>query len=226
MVTTLYLVRHAQAQGNVEGTFQGSTDTPLSENGLRQLERLAQRFIEFPIQMVYSSPLVRAKQTALALNRYWRAPLRIRPGLLEIHCGDWEGQPWEELKRRQARDYAVWHQAPHEFFVRGGERMAHVYERIGRAMQAISRENPGRSVAVVSHGCALRNYLCRVHGFSIEDLRQVPWMEHTGITRVDIREDGIPRLVFENDFRHLDETMTTLSGQSLIYGGVGAPADR
>ncbi len=226
MVTTLYLVRHAQAQGNVEGTFQGSTDTPISENGRLQLERLAQRFLQFPIQKVYSSPLRRARQTALALNRYWQAPLRLRRGLLEIQCGDWEGRPWEELKRLEAEEYSVWQTSPHEFCARGGERMAHVYARICGAMQAIARENPGGSVAVVSHGCALRNYLCWVHGFPFEQLRRVPWMEHTGITRVDIREDGVPRLIFENDTRHLDAAMATLSKQNVIYGGVEPSADR
>ena len=78
-MTRLYLVRHAQAQGNVEKTFQGSIDAPLSALGMEQLERLAERFADMPFDVIYSSPLARAYQTALGEGDSGGAPFYGNP---------------------------------------------------------------------------------------------------------------------------------------------------
>ena len=56
-MTTIYLVRHCEAMGNINRIFQGHTDEEISENGRMQLERLAERFRGIHLDAVYSSPL-------------------------------------------------------------------------------------------------------------------------------------------------------------------------
>ena len=88
MVTTLYLVRHAEAEGNVREFFQGNTDTALTEKGRRQLDCLAERFRDVPLDAVYTSPFQRALQTAEAVNRHHGLPLHQEFALREINGGD------------------------------------------------------------------------------------------------------------------------------------------
>ena len=67
-MTTIYLVRHCEAYGNINRVFQGHIDSEISDNGRRQLERLTERFRDIPLDAVVSSPLKRAYLTAQAIN--------------------------------------------------------------------------------------------------------------------------------------------------------------
>ena len=92
-MTTLYLVRHCEAEGNTARVFQGSIDRDISPNGQKQLDRLAERFRDVPLAAVYSSPLLRAYKTAQAVNRYHGLPIVTDDRLKEINGGVWEGLP-------------------------------------------------------------------------------------------------------------------------------------
>ena len=96
-MTTIYLIRHCEAAGNVGRRFQGHIDADITENGRRQLELLAERFRELPLDAVYSSPLLRARLTAEAVNRHHGLPVMLDDRLMEINGGLWEGRPWAEL---------------------------------------------------------------------------------------------------------------------------------
>lgn len=67
-MTEIYIVRHAEAEGNTNRMFQGSVDTNISENGEKQLERLMKRALDFDVDKIYSSPLKRAQKTAEAFR--------------------------------------------------------------------------------------------------------------------------------------------------------------
>ena len=96
MVTTVYLVRHAQAEGNEKRLFQGHYNGAVSQMGWRQLEQLAEYAKTLPLEAVYSSPLTRAMETAKAVARYHDGlTVQVREGLIEINGGDWEGKPWD-----------------------------------------------------------------------------------------------------------------------------------
>ena len=99
-MTTLYIIRHGETTGNDAGRFQGSTDCGLSERGYAQVERLGERCRDLPFEVLISSPLVRARETASAANRHHGLPMRIDADLAEMHCGDWEGK---ELGRAAGR---------------------------------------------------------------------------------------------------------------------------
>ena len=75
MVTNLYIVRHCEAEGNVNETFQGHSDGDITPKGALQLEKLAERFKDIPVDVVYSSPLQRAFKTAQAVARFHDVPV-------------------------------------------------------------------------------------------------------------------------------------------------------
>ena len=93
-MTTIYLVRHCETKGNRQRLFQGHIDMDISEAGVQQLARLAERFRTVPLDAVYSSPLLRAMRTAQAVNRYHDLPIHQDARLIEINGGSWEGPHW------------------------------------------------------------------------------------------------------------------------------------
>lgn len=211
MKTTLYFFRHAEATGNQRHTFQGSSDCDISERGQRQLEYLAEYCKTLPLEALYSSPLLRTRKTAEAVNRYHGLPIILRSGLREIDCGDWEGRPWSELE--QDPDYRVWCDHLPSFRAPNGDSMREVYDRMAKEVDAIARENPGKTVGVVSHGCALKNYLCYAAGIGFDRLMEIPWLENTAICQVDYDAEFHPHIITVNQVEHLPAGEHTVLSQ-------------
>lgn len=209
-MTKIYLVRHAEAMGNVEEFFQGQTDCELSEKGKKQLELLAERFRDIPIEAIYSSPLKRTIDTAEAVNKYHNLPIIRDDGLIEINGGVWEGKPWADLPKLYPVEHDLWQNKMQDFYVADGERMTEVFERVKNAVDKITAENDGRTIAVVSHGCALRNFLCYAMGKPISALKDVGWSDNTAVSLVEY-ENGVPKIIFKNSNDHLTGELSTLS---------------
>ncbi len=91
MVTKLYLIRHCEALGNINDTFQGSIDEDITDKGQRQLDKLAERCKNIPFDVIYSSPLIRAVKTAQAADRYHGLEIIVDPAFSEINGGEFEG---------------------------------------------------------------------------------------------------------------------------------------
>lgn len=97
-MTTLYLIRHAEAEGNLYRRIHGWYDALVTPNGLRQIEALEGRFAGVPVDAVYSSDLYRTETTAKAVYLPKGLSLHTDPGLREVHMGDWEDRPWGEIR--------------------------------------------------------------------------------------------------------------------------------
>ena len=203
-MTRLFIVRHAQATGNQEKRFQGSTDNDVSEYGRLQLAALSARCHSLPLDRIYTSPLLRAVETAKAVDAGRGIAILERNELREIDCGVWEGMTWDSIRRQRAAEFETWTSKPHEFQAPGGEAMSSVFSRMNHVFREILEDNPGGCVAIVSHGCAIRNLMCRIHGRPFEQLSQTPWMDHAAVTAVEDSAAGLS-IVFENDIRHLEK---------------------
>lgn len=200
----LYLVRHCQTVGNLNGIFQGSVDTAPSEQGLVQLDLLALRFRNVPLDGIYTSPLGRAVRTAEAVNRFHGLPIQTEDGLREIGVGKMDGTEWRTIPDSYPESARQWNEEPWLFASDGGETMREVYDRISAAFVRIAGANEGRTLALVSHGCALRNLLCYCLGKPLEELNQVDFGCNTAVSLVEY-EDGAVRVVYANDASHLPE---------------------
>jgi broad specificity phosphatase PhoE len=161
--TRLFLVRHAQTPHNVERRFTGWTDSPLSLAGWQQADDLAS-FIAHgePVDVLLSSSLLRAAQTAQVIgDRLGLEPVR-RDDLREWFLGECDGLTREEIVERypgllergnELRDLA--------FRWPGGESRGDFYERVRRAFADIVASHVGKTVAVVSHSAVLSSYLAQ-----------------------------------------------------------------
>ena len=106
MAATLWFIRHAETA--LAGTFCGSTDPPLCERGLAQLPALAARVCTTPIAAIYTSNLQRAQQTAEVLAALHNTPIHPRPGLRQIHFGQWETLTWQQIEATDPAFAARW----------------------------------------------------------------------------------------------------------------------
>lgn len=212
MVTTIYLVRHAEAEGNLCEFFQGNIDTAMTEKGEQQLTHLAERFRTISLDAVYTSPFRRAVLTAEAVNRWHNLPLCPEYDLREINGGEWEGRRWTDLPTAFPVEYEAWTQHMEDFCAPGGEEMSHVYRRMTETLARIEREHRGKTIAVVSHGCALRNFLCAVEFDDITRLLDVGWADNTAVSCVQYAPETGWQLVFKNDSGHLPPECSTLRG--------------
>ena len=206
MITNLYLIRHAQSQGNLSGRFQGRIDTPLTPFGIAQAQALGRRFAGAELHSIYTSPLERARQTAAAIAAHHGLPVRVMPGLTEMCGGIIEGVSFAELEARDPEQFRMFDEQPHlhEGFV-GAEKIADVYTRAAASLGEIAAAHPGQSVAVVSHGCLIRCFVCHARGGTLQTLGQTKWSGNTGVFHITYGPSGQVALLCENDLTHLDD---------------------
>ena len=112
----LYLIRHAEADGNLYRVAQGQDDSSVTDRGLRQIGALERRFAGVPVDAAYSSDLYRTCRTAAAICAPRDLPLHRRRALREICVGAWERRPWGEIYREDPvqmmnflQDLGHWH---------------------------------------------------------------------------------------------------------------------
>lgn len=153
-MTTIYLVRHAEAEGNLYRRIHGWYDALVTENGFAQMKCLEERFRDIPVDEVWSSDLYRTMTTARAVYVPKNLPLHTDPRLRELNFGDWEDRPWGEVyQSARGGDPPLQRQRPHLAGTRGRE------PDRGRGAASPggwrpSPGNPGRTVAIFSHGTA------------------------------------------------------------------------
>ncbi len=202
-MTYIYLVRHCEAMGNHKRLFQGSTDCDISEIGAKQLEYLKERFQNIHLDAIYSSPLLRAQKTAMAIQHGKGLEIITRKNLAELHGGVVEGRPFQEAFNAIPGLADAWNNHPQDFAPEGGEAMRDAYVRIYDEVIALVRMNRGKTIAAASHGGVLRCLMCRVLYNDITRLKDVPWCENTAVTLLKIDDNNKIGVEFFNDYSHV-----------------------
>jgi len=158
-LTHLIFVRHGQTDGNVEGRWQGWTDTPLNELGKKQAALAARRLgdLKGQIHALYSSPLSRAYQTAQPIARSLGLPIRLVEDLKEFHFGEIESMTFAEVADKFPELLARWDDRYDlSFAYPGGESRAAFMRRLATAWDALIARHPEDTIVIVSHGGVLR----------------------------------------------------------------------
>jgi len=160
--TPVLLVRHAQTAWNRERRMLGRTDIPLDEAGRAQARALADWLAPMPLTAVWSSPLLRAMQTAEALAASRALPVRPLEGLRELDQGELEGRHFNDLLQEYATFFAAFRADPASTCVPGGESLGACQSRAWEALrEALRQAEPGPPVALVVHQMVLSGLLCR-----------------------------------------------------------------
>jgi probable phosphoglycerate mutase len=223
-MTKLYLIRHAEAEGNLYRRIHGQYDSIITENGYRQIEALAKRFEPIHIDAVYSSDLFRTMKTAKALYETKNLPLRTRRDLRELSLGIWEDKPWGEVDFREHDQMSLFCQSSPTWQVEGGENFESLRNRVSAAILDIARKHPHEAVAVVSHGTAIRYARAAFLGVPLEESRNLGHSDNTAVTMLEI-ENGNVNTLFCDDNSHLSEEISTLAQQSWWKNKAGTSPD-
>lgn len=207
MVTTMIIVRHCQSMGNTEGRFQGRFDADVTPVGEQQMELLSLRFRNEKLDALYTSPLLRARRTAEAVNRFHTLPLRLCEGLSELDVGELENRKLSEIAEYFPETAENWDQTPDLCEFPGGETMRQAYCRVNRALDRILEESRGKTVMAVTHGGVIRNLYARVCAGCPEGIRQSVVFGNTGVSILEADESGRFSWKLLNDLSHLPEEL-------------------
>jgi broad specificity phosphatase PhoE/ribonuclease HI len=149
--TTTVLLRHGQTHLSVEKRFSGRGEAPLTDVGRAQADAAARRLARRGgIAAIVSSPLERARRTAMAVGGALELDVRVDEDLAETDFGDWEGLTFAEVRERWPDEMAAWLANP-AVAPPGGESFAATTTRALRARDRIVAAHPGDTVLVVSH---------------------------------------------------------------------------
>ena len=226
-MTTIYLIRHAEAEGNLYRRAQGQYDSTITALGRQQLLALRERFRDVPIDELWSSDLTRARTTALAVQEtHPHLALNTTPALREVAIGIWEDVPWGNLDRDWPEEMKCFASDPDRWQVEGSERFPTLTDRMESTLLALTERRPGGTIAVVSHGMAIRALLCRLLGVPSEEVYRVPHGDNTCVAVLEA-EDGRLRVRSYNDNSHLEQGgLSTFARQVWWKRETGSSGDR
>jgi alpha-ribazole phosphatase len=191
-VSTLVLVRHAEPVDDMRGRCYGTLDVHLSERGVAQAQELVERVTE-PYGVVYSSPRVRAVETAKPLGAARDVPVQVDERLREIDFGAFEGRTYDEIERAEPKLFRAWMETPTQVRFPGGESYADVRERALAAYSEIRARHD--CAVVVAHGGVIRAGLSAWLGMPDDTIFRLA-QGYCGISIVDwVDETPIVRLV-------------------------------
>jgi len=201
--TILLLARHGQTDDNARSVFQGQRGAGLNERGRAQAERLAAR-VAGTIDLVVSSDLQRARETAEIVARAAKLDVAIDRALREVDVGAWSGLAYDEVAARFPEEWAAF-RAGIDVARGGGETYAALAERIHAALSDIARRARGKRVLVVSHGAALRSVVCKTLGVPPRWTAPLAGMANAALTTLVFDDDDAPRVHAYNDASHLGD---------------------
>ena len=212
-MTKIYLIRHAEAEGNIYRRAHGQFNGQIIGRGYMQIEQLRKRFEHEIIDAVYSSDLDRTRVTAAAIYESHGLPLNTTDRLREVNVGVWEDVAWGDIEHQDPEMSWCFGQDPARWHVNGSEDYMHVRARMTERLIDIARKYDGGTVAVFSHGFAIRAFICGLLGVKSEDVAKVPYCDNTAVTLL-VYEGGELRLEYQSDNSHLSSEISTFAHQT------------
>ncbi len=204
MAKKVILVRHGETTANKKMRFAGSSDPPLSEEGVRQAGLLSKSLNAIRPDLILSSPLKRAKETANISAGGLEIDIEMDEDLVEVDFGEWENLTYREISQKHGALAREWIDCSPDFIFPGGESMKHFLERVKRVNRRMKHEK-AKIVVAFTHGGVIGQSLCQ--------LLDIPPDRHTifslppaSITTIDVFEgmsalSGICSFAASGDFR-------------------------
>lgn len=212
-MTKIYLIRHAEAEGNYYRRIHGHYDSHITARGYQQIDALAQRFKNIELDALYSSDLIRTMTTAGAITRYHDLSIVPEPRLREVNMGVWEDRTWGNVGYDEPEQLARFSSDPAKWDIPGREDFYHLQDRIFSILTELADRHAGQTIAAVSHGMAIRSLVCKILGLAPENISQVPHGDNTCVALLNF-DKGRFTLEYYNDNSHLGDSLSTFARQS------------
>lgn len=198
--TRVILVRHGESEGNEKGLFRGRMDFPLTERGREQAAQVARALKGKGICAVYTSPLIRARETADMIASACDVSIEVRQGFTNMALGSWEGHPKTEIAQENPEEWGLWLSNPERLRLPDAETFPQVQSRAFSNLQHLISQHTGKTFAVVSHRTILKPlvaaclgiaepYFWRIH-FDMASYSTLTYESSRGYTLTLLNETG------------------------------------
>jgi probable phosphoglycerate mutase len=195
-MTRLVLTRHGETVWHAENRYAGRSDVPLAPRGHEQARRLASWAGEAGLDGLWSSSLVRARETAAPAGEATGLPVEVDARLRELDFGCGEGLTAAEIEERFPDALQAFHADPVAHHLPGGEDPREAVARAQACLRDIAGRYPDGRVLVVMHSTLLRVLLCSLLGVPLGEYRRVfPVVRNCSLTT--IRLNGSRAAVIE-----------------------------
>ena len=218
-MTRIFLIRHAEAEGNIYRRAHGHYEGQITGRGFTQMEFLRKRFEAETIDAVYSSDLTRTRVTASALAEPRGLPIDTTERIREVNIGVWEDLPWGEIEHSDPEQFDYFNNDPARWNIPGGEDYANIRTRMCDFLKEIGQKHDGGrgAVAAFSHGFAIRAFTCEMLGYPSHETTKVPYCDNTAVALVQY-DNGKLTLEYSGDNSHLQNENSTFARQTWWRG--------
>ena len=202
--TVVYLARHGATDLNLKVPIrlQGNQiDGPLASTGIEQATALAETLREVSVDAIYSSMMLRARQTSEIVAASHQLTPQPIAGLQEISVGQWEGLSWAEIQARYPAEFQAFFDNPAEVPYLGGECYLDVLARARPAFDELVTKHAGQTIVIVTHNVVNRVLLADFLGLP---LTRAKFLHQSNCCYNEIRcRPGITDVHSVNNDRHV-----------------------
>ena len=171
MATEITIIRHGETIWNAQQRIQGQRNSKLSENGIRQAGLVAKSLAKREFDVLISSDLERAAETAGIINKLLQLPLEYNENMRERSFGIVEGMTLAEMKEKFPREYRSYKEREPGFKFSGGESIEQLFNRVTSEIEAIARKFENKKVLIVSHGLVLETMMYKTFNIKLNSPR-------------------------------------------------------
>jgi len=203
MNTEIFLIRHGETVWNTKKLIQGQLDSPLTDNGIRQSNLLSKRIKKINPDIIYTSDLKRAIDTANIINQHINKDVIEISGVRERHWGVFQGADWPKVKKFFPTQYKYYKNDSKNYMIPNGESYNQVAKRTMDSLSDIIKNHENQKIVVVTHGGVISPL--------IRNLLSIPYKTHrkfmisnTSITKLLYNEFGFSILSL-GDIAHLED---------------------
>ncbi len=194
----LIIARHGETEENVKKIIQGQKYGKLTNKGIEQAKKLAQRLKNEKIDVIFSSDLQRAKDTTKEIAKFHKVPIYYVPELRERAQGIFEGEAYEELykARKESGISRV------EFRPEGGENYIDIKKRAEKFLNEVFDKYKGKTVLLISHGGLIAILLAILLKKPIETFSPAQY-HNAGVNIIEVGEGSEHKVHVINCIKHL-----------------------
>ncbi|MCL2341741.1 MAG: histidine phosphatase family protein [Firmicutes bacterium] len=204
MKTKLFIVRHAETEGNVQKRLTGRHDYEITENGKETIEKLTEKFKFINVDSIYSSPAKRATETVQGIADFKNLRIIIDKNLAEMFFGIYDGLKWEDVDKINPTIREIQMQINEIKNIPSQESMEHVADRMHKCISNICMDNPDKTLLIASHGVSIEAFLRKITGEKFAVKRAEYSQHNTSINELeyDFNSNSF-KIITLNNINHL-----------------------
>lgn len=208
-IVKFYLVRHGATEATDGGMICGHLDLPLTNDGQKQIEDVADWFHGLQVEGIFSSPLARCMQSADVIAKSLKLPTYFKhSGLIEKKEGEWEGKTYWQIRDADAKLWEKWSKNPISFAPPGGESVKDFVERVGRAVEDILKNHhKGNNIVLVTHSGVIKAIMMHALQIPVDNF-----------FRIDVPPGSISRVDWSDSFASLKFAGLMPTSHEAVFG--------